>query len=322
MAGGSKTTSKYTKLLDSSASKSAVAQANQATIARLAGIKEHLSSETRGTRLKNKVCVVTGAGSLKGIGRASAVLFARESARHLYLADLRNDSLPKLSEYITKTYPDVKVTTVTLDASDEAAISQLCERILNEEGRLDVFFANSGVCTLSSLADITSDDFMKTLRINALSCFVAVKHASKAMLHTNPEKGKPLSSGSIILTASTAGLRSGGGSVDYSASKAAANSIAQTSAFQLHKTGIRVNSICPGLIETDMSSQLFDYARERGAESKLGQLSSLGRYGLPEEVAQAACFLASDDSSYITGQNYAVDGGLSATLPVLPGRWL
>jgi hypothetical protein len=68
MAGGSKTTSKYTKLLDSSASKSAVAQANQATIARLAGIKEHLSSETRGTRLKNKVCVVTGAGSLKGIG--------------------------------------------------------------------------------------------------------------------------------------------------------------------------------------------------------------------------------------------------------------
>ncbi|TFL03156.1 hypothetical protein BDV98DRAFT_611942 [Pterulicium gracile] len=319
MVSDATTSSEYTKLLRPAP---ATDGSQDDTAARLSLIRGHLSGHERGTKLKDKICVITGAGSFQGIGRASALLFAREGARHLYLADLNNENLPGLKKTIRDLYSDVQVTTVQLDAADEAAISQLCDRVVEEEGRMDVFFANAGVCTLAPLPDISSDAFMRTLRINVLSCFVAIKHASAAMLKVNPEKGKQMSSGSIILTASTAGLRSGGGSVDYSASKAAVNSIAQTSSFQLRKTGIRINSICPGLIETDMSAQMFQYARERGSVEKLGQLTSLGRYGLPEEVAQAACFLASDDSSYVTGQTFAVDGGLSATLPVMPGRWL
>jgi NAD(P)-dependent dehydrogenase (short-subunit alcohol dehydrogenase family) len=162
---------------------------------------------------------------------------------------------------------------------------------------------------------------MNSMRVNALSCFLAIKHASAAMLKTNASRGKNVSSGSIIMTASVAGIRSGAGTIDYSASKAAVNSMAKTSAYQLQKTDIRVNTICPGLIETGMTGDTFDYARSRGTAGKIGQLNPLGRFGVAEEIANAALFLASDDSSYVNGQNIAVDGGLSASHPVVPGRW-
>ncbi|TFL01514.1 hypothetical protein BDV98DRAFT_529211 [Pterulicium gracile] len=291
------------------------------TVARLEKIRSHLDRTPRGTRLQGKVCVITGVNSLKGIGRASAMLYAHEGARHLYLMDFTVDNLPELKATIEKQYPDTKVTTLQGDAADEPTISGVCERALKEEGRLDVFFANAGIATKDILNDITPELFMNTMRINALSCLLAVKHASKAMLHIDAAKGKPHSSGSIILTASTAGIRSGAGTVDYSASKAAVNSIAQTSAYQLQKTNIRVNSLCPGLIETGMTEFTFDYARSRGSEAKIGQLNPLGRYGVALEIAQGACFLASDDSSYVNGQNFAIDGGLSASHPVMPGRW-
>jgi len=291
------------------------------TTVRIQKIQSHLANAPRGTRLQGKVCVITGVGSLKGIGRASAIRYAHEGAVHLYLIDFSPENLPNLKSTIERSYPDVKVTTIQADAADEAAISGVCKQALQEEGRLDVFFANAGVASKDALADTTVEAFMNTMRINALSCFLAVKHASAAMLKTNPSRGKDASSGSIILTASTAGIRSGAGTVDYSASKAAVNSIAKTSAYQLQKTDIRINSICPGLIETGMTGDTFDYARQRGTAGKIGQLNPLGRFGVAEEIAQAALFLASDDSSYVNGQNIAVDGGLSASHPVVPGRW-
>ncbi|KAG8936814.1 hypothetical protein FRC02_011393 [Tulasnella sp. 418] len=116
-------------------------------------------------------------------------------------------------------------------------------------------------------------------------------------------------------------IRSGAGTVDYSAAKAGVNSLAKTAAYQLANTDIRVNTICPGLIETGMTSGTFDYAKAKGSAHKIGQLNPLGRYGVAEEIAQPAVFLASDDSSYVNGQNIAVDGGLSASHPVAPGRW-
>jgi len=131
---------------------------------------------------------------------------------------------------------------------------------------------------------------------------------------------KEESRGSIILTASVAGIRSGAGDTAYSASKAAVNSLAKTSAYQLSGTQIRVNSICPGLIESGMTTQVFEYARKRGTDGKIGQLTPLQRYGVSAEIAQTAVFLASDDSSFLNGQNIAVDGGLSASHPVVPGR--
>lgn len=289
------------------------------TATRIAQIQSHLQGAA-GQRLKNKVCIITGTGSLHGIGRASALLFAHEGACHLYLVDYCPDNLPDLESNLKQSYPEVKVTTIQADAADENAIASVCKLAIDEEGRLDVFFANAGIINTQMIDHLTSEGFMQTLRVNVLSCFLAVKHGSQAMKRINPAKGKTLSGGSIILTASIAGLRSGAGTTDYSASKAAVNSIAKTSAYQLQKTDIRVNTICPGLIETNMTKGMFDLARQRGTSGKLGQLNPLGRYGVPIEVAHMALFLASDESSYINGQNIAVDGGLSASHPVIPGR--
>ncbi|KAH9176331.1 sex determination protein tasselseed-2 [Lactarius sanguifluus] len=291
-------------------------------VTRLVEIQSRLVTAPRTGKLSGKVAVITGVGSLKGIGRAAALLFAHEGARHLYLLDFAGDNLPNLKSTIEERYPDVKVTVIQADAADDKAISGVCQQALSEEGRLDVFFANAGIATGRTLEETPGEVFTNTMRVNALSCYLAVKHASVAMKQTNEARGKPLSGGSIILTASVAGIRSGAGSTDYSASKAAVISIAQSAACQLQRTDIRVNALCPGLIETGMTSPLFDHARKRGTGDKIGQLNPMGRYGVAEEVANAVLFLSSDDSSYVNGQAFAVDGGLTASLPVIPGKFV
>ena len=122
------------------------------------------------------------------------------------------------------------------------------------------------------------------------------------------------------MTASVAGLRSNAGDTAYSASKAAVVSMAQTMAFQLTGTGVRVNALCPGLIETGMTSVIFESARARGTEKKVGQLNPMRRGGHADEIARVALFLGSDESSYVNGQAWAVDGGLSAGHPFVPGK--
>ncbi|MES2290758.1 MAG: SDR family oxidoreductase, partial [Pseudomonadota bacterium] len=112
------------------------------------------------------------------------------------------------------------------------------------------------------------------------------------------------------------GIRSGAGGPSYSASKAGVINLAQTSAQQLSDTGVRVNALCPGLTETGMTQPVFDYAREKGVEDKVGRLNPLRRGAQPVELANVALFLASDQSSYVDGQAIAVDGGLSSSHPV------
>ena len=150
------------------------------------------------------------------------------------------------------------------------------------------------------------------------SVHLAAKYAAPAMMITSTEKKYP--SGSIIGTASVAGLRSNAGSSDYSASKAGVVSLAQTIAFQLAGTGIRINAICPGVIETGMTKLMYDAARGRGTEKKIGQLNPLRRGAQADEVARVALFLGSEESSYVNGQAWAVDGGLSAGHPFVPGK--
>ncbi|KAH7874693.1 uncharacterized protein C8R40DRAFT_1107589 [Lentinula edodes] len=293
----------------------------KSSLARIQQVQMHLDSTPRGIRMKGKVCIITGAGSLKGIGRATAFLFAHEGAAHLYLSDYDPTHLPDLRNNLQTKYPDTKVTTAAFDAASEKDVISVCEQAFQEEGRLDVFFANAGWASRDTLSNTDAKTFMESMRINALSCFLAIKYASPWMAKTNASRGKQLSGGSIILTASIAGLRSGAGTVDYSAAKAAVNSMAKTGANQLARTGVRVNSICPGLIETGMTSDTFEYAKMRGSQGKIGQLNPLGRWAVSEEIGQMALFLASDDSSYVNGQNIAVDGGLSSSHPVVPGRW-
>jgi len=138
------------------------------------------------------------------------------------------------------------------------------------------------------------------------------------MQRTSPSKPKP--SGSIIMTASVAGLRSNAGPSAYSASKAAVVNLAATTAYQLAGTNVRVNAVCPGIIETGMTAPVFAAARARGTEGRIGQLNPLKRGGTADEVARAVLFLGSDEASYVNGQAWAVDGGLSAGLPYVIGK--
>ena len=145
------------------------------------------------------------------------------------------------------------------------------------------------------------------------SVFLAAKHAVPAMRKTSPSK--TASSGSFIATASVAGIRSNAGSSAYSASKAAVISLTQTLAYQTVNCAVRINAICPGIIETGMTAPLYEAARARGTEKRVGQLNPLKRGAHADEVARVALFLASDESSYVNGQSWAVDGGLSAGHP-------
>jgi len=133
-------------------------------------------------------------------------------------------------------------------------------------------------------------------------------------------QNKPYPGGSIIGTASVAGLRSNAGGTDYSASKAAVVSLMQTCAYQLAGTGIRCNAVCPGIIETGMTELMYVMARQRGTERKIGQLNPLRRGGVADEVARGVMFLASEESSYVNGQALTICGGLSAGHPFVPGK--
>ena len=151
------------------------------------------------------------------------------------------------------------------------------------------------------LQEQTPEHWAEILKINLIGTFLAVKHAARVMT--------PRKRGSIICTASVAGLRSGAGGSPYSASKAGVVSLVQTTAYQLGGSGVRINAICPGLIETGMTQPIFEQARARGTDHKIGQLNPLRRAGAPSEIAQMALFLASDDASYVNGQAFPVDGG-------------
>merc|ERR1712187_232215 len=147
-------------------------------------------------------------------------------------------------------------------------------------------------------------------RVNTIAVAMGFKHAVRHM------RKHSVSDGSLLVTSSVAGVRSGAGGSAYSASKAAVINFAQTVANQLAGTGIRCNAICPGLIETGMTKPVFDYARQRGSIDKVGQLNPTRRNGLPDEIANLALFLVSDEASYVNGQAINACGGLSSSHPV------
>jgi len=262
-------------------------------------------------RLAGKVALITGAGS--GIGRAAALLFAREGAR-LVLGDK--------SEAVHETARAVQAeggtaTAVQMDAGAEADVQALVAASLSTHGRLDVAFANAGISGgMAGIFDSTPALWTEVLRVNLIGPWLMIKHAGKAMA----DAGR---GGSIICTASVAGLRSGAGGPAYSASKAGVINLVAVAAQQLCETNVRVNALCPGLTETGMTKTVFDYAKDKGVTAKLGRLNPLRRAAQPEELARVALFLASDEASYVNGQAITVDGGLSSSHPVtrqLPGQ--
>jgi NAD(P)-dependent dehydrogenase (short-subunit alcohol dehydrogenase family) len=257
--------------------------------------------------LQGKIALVTGAAS--GIGRASALLFAAEGAAVVALdcaAEVEATAAAIRSA-------GGRAMASVGDSSAEEDVVRAVSLALEKYGALDVCYANAGISGgLVPFFEETVEHWTQVLKINLIGTFLAAKHAARAMV--------PHRRGSIICTASVAGLRSGAGGMPYSASKAGVISLVQTAANQLAGTGVRINAICPGLIETGMTRPIFEQARARGSERKIGQLNPLRRPGVPDEIAQTALFLASDASSYVNGQAIAVDGGLSTSHPIVIRR--
>ena len=261
-------------------------------------------------RLADKVAIITGAGS--GIGRASALLFASEGAQ-LVLGD-KTEAVHETARLVIAA--GGTATALQIDAGVETDVARLVATALADFGQLDVAFANAGISGgMASIFEATPELWTEVLRVNLIGPWLMVKHAGRAMA----DAGR---GGAIICTASVAGIRSGAGGPAYSASKAGVINLVMVAAQQLCESGVRVNAICPGLTETGMTKPTFDYAQNKGVTHKLGRLNPLRRAAQPDELAQAALFLASDQSSYVNGQALAVDGGLSSSHPVtrqMPG---
>ena len=257
--------------------------------------------------LQGKTAFITGAAS--GIGRASALLFAAEGACVVAL-----DRAPEVAATVDAIRAaGGRAIALIKDSSKEEDVAGAVATAISEYGSLDVCFANAGISGgLVPFFEETAARWTEILQINLVGAFLAAKYAAVEM--TRRQRG------SIICTASVAGLRSGAGCMPYSASKAGVISLVQTAANQLSGTGVRINAICPGLIETGMTRPIFEEARARGSENKIGQLNPLRRAGGPEEIAQVALFLASDAASYVNGQAIVVDGGLSSSHPIVLRR--
>jgi NAD(P)-dependent dehydrogenase (short-subunit alcohol dehydrogenase family) len=253
--------------------------------------------------LSGKRAIVTGAGS--GIGRASALLFAAEGAAVL--------AVDKTVAAVEETAAQVKAAggtalALAADAGSEADVAAMVAQAQRDLGGLDIVFANAGISGgLVPLFEQSVELWQEILRVNLIGPFLAIKHAAPVM--------KKQGGGSIVCTASVAGLRANAGGHPYSASKAGVINLVQTSANSLAGSGVRVNAICPGLIETGMTKPIFDWAKSAGSLDKVGQLNPLLRAGAPREIAAMALFLASDAASYCNGQAFVVDGGLSSSHP-------
>jgi NAD(P)-dependent dehydrogenase (short-subunit alcohol dehydrogenase family) len=257
-------------------------------------------------RVKGKVAIITGAAS--GIGKATAVLFAKEGAQ-LALADIDADGLKEVADLIAEAGGAAIIKKT--DVSNEDEIKALVGRTLKSYSKIDILCNIAGVA--EEMTDLDQQDRSVWQRVYDVNVMGAVYTTKHVCLHMQERK-----CGAIVNISSVAGIRSGAGGNAYSASKAALINFTQTAACDLGGYNVRVNAVCPGLIETGMTQSIFDYARKVGKESKLGSRCELRRYGKSEEVAHVILFLASDEASYVTGQALPVDGGNTASLN-LPG---
>ena len=250
-------------------------------------------------RLENKVAVITGAAS--GIGRASAVRFAGEGAA-VVIADLNQDG----GESAVRDCKEHGGHAVfqRADVSTEADVQAMIARAVNEFGGLDIIYNNAGLAgALGPLEQTTVENWDRTLAVLLRGVFLGIKHAVPEMR----KRGR----GSIISTASVAGLQGFSGLHAYCAAKAGVINLTRSAAGEFGKDRIRVNCICPGVINTPLAQQDVPGGRET-VDQLFKTAQPYPRTGLPDDIAAMALFLASDDSEWVTGQALVVDGGLVA----------
>ncbi len=239
--------------------------------------------------LDGQVALVTGGA--RGQGAAEARLFAREGAV-VVIADV-------LDEPGERTAGEIGCDYLHLDVSSEQNWDSVVADIVDRHGRLDILMNNAGIFQPAQLLNTSTEMWDRTLAINQTGVFLGMRTAARAMIDAG-------NGGSIINTSSIAGLEGTFGATAYGATKFAVTGMTKTAAKELGKHGVRVNSIHPGVILTDMVDDIVS-----GKEEKMASRQPIRRLGTPEDIAEMALFLASSRSSYCTGQAFTVDGGVS-----------
>lgn len=258
-------------------------------------------------RLKGRVAAITGGAS--GIGKASAFRFLHEGAS-VVVADLhQTNGEAFLKEAAQRGFNIANIRFVCANVSFEDDVAAIVGTAVESFGALDIMFNNAGIGgAFGSIADIRVEDWDETFNVVARGVFLGVKHAAKQMIIQG--------GGSIINTASVAGITGGGGPVIYSAAKAAVINFTRAVSIELAEHRIRINAIAPGAIRTP----LLEQGRKGGSlDDAIHHFQPWPEQGQPENIAATAAFLASDDAGFITGECITVDGGLLASGPISSG---
>ena len=248
-------------------------------------------------RLKGKVALISGGA--KGQGKVEAQLFSKEGAK-VILGDILDD----LGQEVAKDIQDTggEATYVHLDVTNETDWKSSIEIVLKKYGRLDILVNNAGILIRKGIEDTTSEDWSRIMAINAKGAFLGIKSAIPVMRQSG--------GGSIINISSTAGLvASPSGSASYTATKGAVRLLTKSTAIQYAHENIRCNSVHPGPIDTDM---IQDSITDPTKLTERMERLPMGRFGTTEEVAFGVLYLASDESSFVTGSELVIDGGHTA----------
>jgi len=258
-------------------------------------------------RLDGKVAVITGGAS--GMGRATALRFLAEGAR-VVVADLNDATGKEFLEAAAQDGHERGVRFIRTDVAEEADVAAMIDLAVSDFGRVDVVFNNAGIGgAFGPVTDLEVEDWDFTFGVLVRGVFLGIKHGARAMKRQGD-------GGSIINTASVAGLSGGAGPLCYSAAKAAVVNLTRAASLELAPEKIRVNAICPGGILTP----LIHRGSPDAARPRLQQLQPWPEVGVGEHIAGAALFLSSDDARFVTGEALVVDGGLTAAGPNLISR--
>jgi NAD(P)-dependent dehydrogenase (short-subunit alcohol dehydrogenase family) len=249
-------------------------------------------------RLQGKVAVITGGAS--GMGRATAIRFAAEGAG-VVIADLNSQGAENVLSEIAAA--GGRAVFQRTDVSSEADIKSLIDRAVREYGRLDITYNNAGIGGATGhLNEVTVEDWDKTFAVLTRAVFLGIKHSIEPM--------RKVGGGSIISTSSVAGLKGAAGLSAYSAAKAAVVNLTESAAIEYGRDRIRVNCICPGGVITPLVYR-GQPGGEEAATKSMAKTQPIPRAGRPEDIANMALFLASDESEWVTGAAMVVDGGMN-----------
>jgi len=248
-------------------------------------------------RLSGKVAIVTGAAG--GMGAAEARLFAEEGAT-VVVADVQDEAGAEVARQINDSGGSARY--VSLDVSSEAGWTGIIRDTVQADGCLDVLVNNAGVGGGDAeMVDFTTQDWDRVIAVNATGVFLGTKHAALAMRRSG--------GGSIINISSIYGLVGAGSGAAYPASKGAVRSFTKAAAVQLAPDNIRVNSVHPGFIDTPQTGWMM---ADPDIVRTLQDRTPLGRIATPEDIAWGVLYLATDESSYMTGSEFVIDGGITA----------